>query len=156
MRTLLASPSFTVVAALTLAVGIGANTVIFSVIDGVLLRPLPYKDPDRLVMLWTDDPKRDIHEEGTSYPTFEDWKRQSNSFDDIAICSRRNPVTLTNNGEPERIQGERVSGNLFSLLGTYPALGRPFSEAEDQNRERVVVLSHRLWAQRFGSSPTAV
>jgi predicted permease len=156
MRMLLKSPSFTVVAALTLAVGIGANTAVFSLVDGVLLRPLPYKDSDRLVMLWTDDPRRDIHEEATSYPTFEDWKRQSNSFEDMAICSRGNPVTLTNSSEPERIQAELVSANLFSLLGTAPALGRTFSSAEEQRRERVVVLSHRLWAHRFGSSPSVV
>src|SRR5262245_447157 len=156
MRMLVKSPSFTVVAALTLAVGIGANTAMFSVVDGVLLRPLPYKHSDRLVMLWTDDPRRDIHEEATSYPTFEDWKRDSNAFEDMAICSRRNPVTLTNGSEPERIQAELVSANLFSLLGTAPALGRTFSSAEEQRRERVVVLSHRLWAYRFGSSPNVV
>ncbi len=156
IRMLLKSPGFTAVAILTLAFGIGANTAIFSVLDAVLLRPLPYRNPDRLVMLWTADPRRNIHEEGTSYPTFEDWRKQSQAFEDMAICSRGNPVTLTNGSEPERIHAELVSANLFSLLGTAPVLGRTFSSADEQRRERVVVLSHRLWAHRFGSSPDAV
>jgi hypothetical protein len=140
-RTLRRSPSFTATAIMTLALGIAANTAMFSVVNAVILRPLPYQDPDRLAMLWTNDPKRDIREEGTSYPTFLDWRSQSRAFADMAICSRGNPVTLTGGNEPERVMGEAVSANLFPLLGVTPILGRTFSDDEEQQRERVVVLT---------------
>ena len=155
-RTLRRSPSFTAIAILTLALGIGANTAMFSVVNAVILRPLPYQDPDRLAMLWTNDPKRDIREEGTSYPTFLDWRRQSRAFADMAICSRGNPVTLTGGNEPERVMGEAVSANLFPLLGVTPILGRTFSDGEEQQRERVVVVSYALWQRRFGASRDAI
>jgi putative ABC transport system permease protein len=155
-RTLRRSPSFTAIAILTLALGIGANTAMFSVVNAVILRPLPYQDPDRLSMLWTTDPKRDIREEGTSYPTFLDWRSQSRAFADMAICSRGNPVTLTGGNEPERVMGEAVSANLFPLLGVTPIHGRTFSDREEQQRERVVVLSYALWQRRFGASRDAI
>jgi hypothetical protein len=106
-RMLRRSPSFTAIAIVTLALGIGANTAMFSVVNAVILQPLPYQDPDRLAMLWTNDPKRDIREEGTSYPTFLDWRSQSCTFADMAICSRGNPVTLTGGNDPERIMARR-------------------------------------------------
>jgi predicted permease len=155
-RLLRRSPSFAAVAILTLALGVGANTAMFSVVNTVLLRPLPYHDPDRLAMLWTADPKRDIHEEGTSYPTFLNWRSQTRTFADMAICSRGNPVILTGANDPERVMGEAVSANLFPLLGVTPALGRIFSPDEEQQRERVVVLSHGLWQRRFGASRDAI
>jgi putative ABC transport system permease protein len=155
-RTLAKNPGFTAVAVLTLALGIGANSAMFSVVNAVILRPLPYHDPDRLAMLWTSDPQRDIREEGTSFPTFQDWRAQSRAFADLAICSRGNPVTLTGGSDPERIMGEAVSANLFPLLGVAPILGRPFSDEEEARRERLVVLSHALWQQRFGASPAAI
>ena len=155
-RMLRGSPSFTAIAILTLALGIGANTAMFSVVNAVLLRPLPYQDADRLAMLWTDDPKRDIREEGTSYPTFLDWRGESRTFADMAICSRGNPVTLTGGDDPERVMGEAVSANLFPLLGVTPILGRSFSHDEEQRRERVVVVSHGLWQRRFGASRDAI
>jgi hypothetical protein len=104
-RVLRSSPSFTSIAILTLTLGIGANTAMFSVVNAVLLRPLPYDDPDRLAMLWTDDPKRDIREEGTSYPTYLDWRSQSRTFADMAICSRGNPVTLNRRGRSGTCHG---------------------------------------------------
>src|SRR5215469_1505533 len=110
-RMLLKKPGFTVVAVITLALGIGANTATFSVVNAVLLRPLPYDQPDRLAMLWTENPKQAIHEEGTSYPTFLDWRAQSQSFAEMGICSRGNPVVLTGSDEPERVMGEYVSAN---------------------------------------------
>jgi putative ABC transport system permease protein len=155
-RMLRRSPSFTAIAIVTLALGIGANTAMFSVVNAVILRPLPYQDPDRLAMLWTNDPKRDIREEGTSYPTFLDWRSQSRAFADMAICSRGNPVTLTGGNEPERVMGEAVSANLFPLLGVTPILGRTFSDDEEQQREHVVVLSYGLWQRRFGASREAI
>jgi len=151
-RMLLKQPGFTLIAVLTLALGIGANTAIFSVVNAVLLRPLPYAEPDRLAMLWTENPKQGIHEEGTSYPTFLDWRTQSQAFAEMAICGRGNPVVLTGTGEPERVMGEYVSANLFPLLGVKPALGRTFTPDDEQRRERVVVLSDGLWQRRFGGS----
>ena len=156
LRMLRKNPGFTLIAVLTLSLGIGANTAIFSVVNAVLLKPLPYAEPDRLAMLWTDDPKRAIHEEGTSYPTFLDWRTQSQSFTEMAICSRGNPVILTGKEEPERVMAEYVSANLFSLLGVKPVLGRTFTPADEHQRERVAVLSYGLWQRRFGGSPDII
>jgi predicted permease len=155
-RSFARNKAFTLAAVGTLALGIGANTAMFSVVNAVILRPLPYQDPDRLAMLWTDDPKRDIREEGTSFLTFLEWRLQSRSFADMAICSRGNPVTLTGGDDPERVMGEAVSANLFPLLGVTPILGRTFSDDEEQRRERVVVVSYGLWQRRFGASRDAL
>jgi putative ABC transport system permease protein len=156
VRMLFKNPGFTFVAVLTLALGIGANTAIFSLVKAVLLRPLPYHDPDRLAMLWTDDPKRNIHEEGTSYPNFQDWRSQNQLFTDMAICSRGIPAFLTGGDEPERVMRDYVSANIFPLLGVTPALGRTISPDDEQRGARVVVLSHGLWQRRFGGSPDAI
>jgi predicted permease len=152
VRSLMNRPAFSAVVILTLALGVGANTAIFSVVNGVLLRPLPFAQPDRLAMLWTDDPKHGLHEEGTAYLTFQDWKSQSRTFEDLAICTRGNPVVLTGAQEPERINTEAVSANLFSLLGRQPMLGRTFSADDLEHRERVAVLSYKLWQRRFGDT----
>src|SRR5574341_410050 len=154
-RMLLKKPSFSLIAVLTLALGIGANTAMFSVVNAVMLRPLPFHEADRLAILWTDDPKRGLHEQVTSYTTFTDWRGQSQSFADMAIFSG-NPLTLTGGEEPERVKGEFVSANLFPLLGVQPALGRTFSQEDEQRGERVVVLSHGLWQRRFSGSPEAI
>src|SRR5262245_12668543 len=127
-RQLSKNNGFTAVAVMTLAMGIGAKTAIFSVVNAILLRPLPYNDPGRLAMLWTNNPKRDIHEEGTSFLNFEDWKNENHVFEDLAICTRGNPVTLTGFDEPERVEAEAVSANFFPLLGSRPLLGRTFSD----------------------------
>ncbi len=155
VRTLSQKPGFTVVAVLTLALGVGANTAIFSVVNSVLLRPLPYAEPARLAMLWTDDPKHGLHEEGTSYLTFADWKSQSRVFADLAV-STSDPVTLTGADAPERIETEAVAANLFPLLGIQPLLGRVFSPDDEARGERVVVLSYALWQRRFGASPDVI
>ncbi|HEY6403781.1 MAG TPA: ABC transporter permease, partial [Blastocatellia bacterium] len=155
-RMLVKNPGFTLVAIITLALGIGANTAIFSLVKAVLLGPLPYHDPGRLAMLWTDDPKNGIHEEGTSYLNFLDWHSQSRLFSDMAICSRGNPVVLTGGDESERVAGDLVSANLFPLLGIAPMLGRTFTPEDVANRARVVVLSYGLWQRRFGASPGAI
>jgi putative ABC transport system permease protein len=156
IRMLRRDAGFTTVAVITLALGIGANTAIFSVVNAILLRPLPYSDPEHLAMLWTNDPKRDIHEEGTSYLNFEDWKNQNQVFEDLAICTRGNPVTLTSFDEPERIEAEAVSANLFSVLGSRPILGRTFSLDDMERRQYVVVLSYNLWQRRFGGAQDLV
>src|SRR2546425_7243657 len=120
-------------------IGIGANTAIFSVVKALLLNPLPFKDPSRVVLLWTEDSRRGIHEEGTGYLTVQDWKQRSRSFEDIALCSRGSPVFLTTADPPEYVASEVVSWNLFPLLGATPVLGRTFNAQEEANRRRVVV-----------------
>src|SRR2546422_6724181 len=150
IRTLLKSPGFTAVAVLTLALGIGANTAIFSVINAVLLRTLPYRDPDHLAILWKTVPKKNIQEDWTSYPTFKDWKDHNNVFEDIALVFRPEAaqVVLTGNDRPERIQGAKVSANFFSVMGVSPVLGRSFSPEEGERGDQVVVLSYGFWQRR--------
>ena len=155
-RRLRRAVDFTAPALLTLAVGIGATTSMFSVVNGVLIRPLPYHDPERLVMLWTDDVSHNIHEEGVWYVNFEDWRTRGRSFEDMAICSRQIFATITDGPEPEEVQPAVVSANLFSVLGVRPLLGRTFSPQEVEDGERVVILSHGFWQRRFGGSPNAL
>jgi predicted permease len=148
-RTLRGNPGFTAVAAATLALGIGANSAIFSVVEAVLLRPLPYKDPGRLILL--ADP--------TTYTDFQAWKSQAGSFEDMAVYYRnigRARVTLTGSGEPEAVQGGFVSANFFPLMGVSPLIGRWLTSDEETRHERVVILSHGLWSRRFGASPAAI
>jgi len=158
IRSLRRSPGFTIVALLTLALGIGATTAIFSVVDAVLLRPLPYKDSDRLAILWKSVPKKDIQTDWTSYPTLKDWRDQNSVFEDIALVFRPEAarVTVTSAVQPERIQAAKVSSNLFPLLGVAPILGRVFSPQEGEQGDPVVVLSQAFWRVWFGASPDAI
>ena len=158
IRMLLKSPGFTLVAVLTLALGIGANTAIFSGVNAVLLRTLPYKDPDRLALLWKTVPKKNIQEDWTSYPAFKDWKDQNSAFEDMALVFRPEAarVVLTRNDRLERIQGAKVSANFFSVMGVSPILGRWFSHDEEERGDQVVVLSHGFWQRQFGTSVNAV
>ena len=155
LRMLFANRGFAGVVILTLALGIGANTAIFSVVNAVLLRPLPFRDPDRLAMLWTDDAKRSIHEGSTSFLTMTDWRSQSQIFADMAIFTS-NPLTLTGLNEPVRAKGEFVSANLFPLLGVEPVLGQTFSPEQEEQREQVVVLSYGLWQRRYGGASDVI
>jgi putative ABC transport system permease protein len=150
-RTLGKSPGFTVVAALTLALGIGANTAIFSVVDAVILRPLPYPEPSRLVELWGNVKRAKVERRGASYPDYSDWRDQSKSFDGMAAFDSGG-LTLTGADEPERITGEFVSQRYFTLLGMRAALGRTFRPEEDlvPQRDAVIILSDALWKRRFG------
>lgn len=155
-RKLRKNPGFTVVAVLTLALGIGANTAIFSAVNSVLLRPLPYQNPDELVMVWETAPKLGFPRNNVAPANFIDWRDQNRVFAQIAAYGG-NSVSLTGRGEPERIEGMRVSAGLFPLLGVTPLLGRVFTEEEDRPGARnVVVLSHGLWQRRFGGDPGAV
>jgi putative ABC transport system permease protein len=156
LRMLRRSPGFTFVAALTLALGIGANTAIFSVIEAVLLRPLPYQNSERLCVLWKSVPARSIEWDWTSYPTIRDWREQSKSFEDMAVILRPegSEITLQSDAGPEKIQGSKVSGNFFEMLGVKPLLGRTFSDDEAQRGDDVVVLSHSFWQRRFGGDGT--
>jgi predicted permease len=155
-RMLLKKPGFTLIATLTLALGIGVNTAIFSVVNAVLLRPLPYAEPDRLASIWMIDPDRGIHDEGTSYLNFVDWKNQNQVFSDISISTKDKPAALTGTDAPERVETEFVAANLFSLLGAKPIIGRTFSADDVERRERVVVLSYQLWQTRFGATPDVI
>jgi putative ABC transport system permease protein len=151
VRMLAKRPGFTVVAVLALALGIGANTAIFSVVNAVLLRPLEYFEPDRLLMVWENHTAREGPEtEWTSPPTFADWRDQNNVFDGMAALQGWGP-TVTGGAEPERLTGAAVSHDMFQVLGVEPALGRSFRIEEDRaGGERVVILGHGLWKRRFG------
>ncbi|HEY7544933.1 MAG TPA: ABC transporter permease [Blastocatellia bacterium] len=147
--------AFTVVAIFTLALGSGASTAIFSVVNSVLLRPLPYDHPERLVMIWEKNP-RGIVEGNVSPPNFYDWKAQSQIFEQMAALSDKGFNLVTAN-EPERVEGQETTDNLFDLLGAKPLLGRTFLPGEDRpGNNRVVLLSYELWQRRFGSDPAAV
>jgi len=152
VRTLRANPAFTIVATLTLALGIGANTAIFSVASGVLMRPLPYRAADELSMIWMDNARIQLREDWHSYPGFDEYRRLSSTFADMAIFNGRS-TTLTDGsgGDPERVIGAHGSANLFTLLGVPPARGRGFAWEEDRpGANNVVVISHALWQRRFG------
>ena len=150
-RLLLKTPSVTVAAVLALALGIGANTAIFSVVNTVLLRPLPFPDAGRLVTMRIDNLRYNVRNAMACYPDIADWRQQSRSFDSMAAFSPRS-VNLTTRGEPERVSLWKVNAGLFPMLGVKMALGRGFLPAEDQpGAGRVVLLSHSLWQRRFGS-----
>ncbi len=150
LRTLAKNPGFTTVAVLTLALGIGANTAIFSVVNGVLLSPLPYSQPDRLVALYSSD--ANFSRKSISYPNFLDWVRDNRSFSDLAAY-REDDFTLTGTGEPERVPVEMISASFFPLLGVKPVIGRPFTPEEDQvGAGPVVLISEGFWNRKFGAS----
>jgi predicted permease len=154
-RSLRRNAFFASVAVLTLALGIGASAAMFSVIDAILLRPLPYADADRLVLIWTADPVRNIHEGATSYLTLSDWRKENKRFTDLAFWRER-AGNITNGGEPERVVGALTTANLFQLLGISAEVGRTFTVDEERERAAVVVLSHRLWQRRFGGASRAI
>jgi putative ABC transport system permease protein len=150
------NPGFTIVAIIALALGIGANTAIFSVVNTVLLRPLPYKDPERLVMVWEDATKHGYPRDTPAAANFVDWRDQNQSFEGMAAIADT-CFNLTGSGDPERLEGRRVSANMFPLLGVEPHIGRVFTAAEDQpGAQRVALLSYALWQRRFGGDPGIV
>ncbi len=157
LRTLRKMPGFTIVALLVLALGIGANTAIFSVVNSVVLRPLPYPNSDRLAVIWETDLKDGIKREGPSGPNFLDWKEQSQSFEEMALLEV-GTGTLTGDGEPEQVTGMRVTTNFLSLLGAHTVLGRSFNAAEGEGQARypVAVLNNGFWKRRFGSDPNVI
>src|SRR5438132_1536194 len=156
IRSLLQQPVFTAIAVVTLTLGIGANTAIFSVVNTLLLRPLPFTDPHRLVQVWEANFKRGQNTKEVSYPNFADWRDQNQVFEQMAAYSDKT-FNLTGLGEPERIQGEIVSRSLFPLLGIKPVLGRGLLPEEDHpNKVFSVVMSERLWRRRFNSDPQII
>ena len=153
-RLLAKKPGFTVVAAVALALGIGANTAIFSVVNAVLLTPLPYKDADNLVVVWEKGPKND--QNVVNPANFMDWNEQNSVFTEMAASLDQNAVMI-GDGEPEEIPSQVATTNLFSLLGIDAILGRTFSPDDGKpNQTRVVVLSYGLWQRRFGGDPTII
>ena len=154
LRMLRKSPGFAIVAVLTLALGIGANTAMYSFVDGILLRPLPYPDPDRILRVLEKPPGGGFN--GISTLNFLDWQKENTVFDFMA-AQTNNPVTLTGRGEPARLRGGRVSAHYFDIFGIKAALGRTFVAGEDQaGKEHVAVLAHPLWVTQFGADPGIV
>jgi predicted permease len=154
LRALRKSPAFASVAVFALALGIGANIAIFSVVNAVVLQPLPYRDPGRLTLLWGNVRRVNVERRGASYPDFVDWRKQSKSFVDLAGYSDVS-FTLTGADEPERMNGEFVSASYFPILGVSAIAGRTFLPSEDEvpMRDPVVVLSEGLWKRRYGGDP---
>ena len=152
-RTLARSPGFTVVALLTLTLGIGTNTAIFSVVNAVLFRSLPFRDAGRLVMVWEDYTRLGFPQNTPAPGNYGDWKADKNIFEDAAALAWRT-YNLSGDGAPEKLDGAGVANNLFRVLGVEPALGRAFTEAEDHpGMDREVLISHGLWTRRFGADP---
>jgi len=153
-RGLIKAPGFAAVAILTLALGIGANTAIFSVVNGVLLNPLPYPHPEQIVSIFTEMPN--FKNGSISYPNFEDWRRMNRTFSSIAAY-RSQGFDLTGHGEPERLHGEMISAGFFEILGVNPILGRTFSAAEDQiGANPTVMITEGLWKRKYGSNPNII
>src|SRR5256885_5121762 len=151
LRMLARNPGFTVIAVLALALGIGANSEIFSVVNTVLLRPLPYKNPERLMMVWEENSKQGFPRDTPSPANFIDWRDQNHVFESMAAIVEAS-FNLTGAGDPERVDGRGVSAGLFSLLGVEPQFGRAFRPEEDRpGGNQVVIISHGLWQRRFGA-----
>ena len=153
-RMLLKNPGMTTIAIITLALAIGANTAIFSVVNAVLLRPLPYTNPDRLVALWANVPERGRWR--TTPANFFDWKKQQTVFEGMAAFGQ-GTMTLTGEGEPEQLLGSRVSSGYFSVVGVEPRLGRSFANEEyEPGKGQVVILGHAFWQRRYGGDPNVI
>ena len=150
VRGLVKRPGFTAIALITLALGIGANTAIFSVVNAVLLRPLQFKDPEQLVVVWEDATFAGFPRNTPAPANYIDWKNQSQSFADMAATAETS-FNLTGDGEPERVSAHAVTANFFPLFGVQPLIGRSFLPEEDQpGANKVVVISHSLWQSRYG------
>ncbi|HXQ79727.1 MAG TPA: ABC transporter permease, partial [Opitutaceae bacterium] len=154
IRALWKSPGFAIVALLTIAIGIGANAAIFSYVDGVLLRPIPYPNVDRMVRVLEKPPGGGRN--GISTLNFLDWQKQNTVFEYLA-AQLWGQVTLTGIETPARIVSERVSSHFFEVFGTLPVLGRTFAEGEDRpGRDHVVVMSHAFWVSQFAKDPAII
>jgi len=154
LRMLRQSPGFAAVAVLTL--GIGANTAIFSIVDAVLLRPLPFKNPSRLVMLWEGIPEIGFAKIGASAPDLMLYKREQKSCDSVGAFQNEELAISGGTGGPERITAARVSFSIFPMLGVPPLIGRTYTRGEDESRANVAVLSYGLWQRRYAADPNIV
>src|SRR5829696_4451283 len=156
LRMLIRTPAFSAIAVMTFAVGIGVNTAVFSVVDAVLLRPLPYPDADRITMVWLDNTREGIKEDITSYPNYRDWRDQNSSYQHLAAYSP-SAFALTGVGDPERLIGAAVTANFFDVMGFTPIAGRLFTEANEvEGQDGVIVISYGLWQRRFGGARDAI
>ncbi|HEY6212529.1 MAG TPA: ABC transporter permease, partial [Vicinamibacterales bacterium] len=155
LRLFRKSPLFTLVAAGTLALGIGANTAIFSIVDAVVIRALPYADPDRVVVIWEDNTRAGFAHNTPAPANFNDWRRLNRTFVDMA-ATRGASGSLTGDGAPEQILGRGATPNFFSVLGVRPVLGRTFDETEDRDGAQVLVISYSLWQRRYGGDSRIV
>ena len=156
VRMLIKKPGFTAVVVAALALGIGANTAIFSIVNSILLRPLPYRDPDRLAMIWMDNKRMNVDQDIHSYANYADYRDQNQVFESMAAYYGIS-LNLVGVGEPERIIGSATSASLFEVLGVDPQKGRVFTSDEEQiGQDRVAVLSHGLWQRRFGGEPNII
>ncbi len=157
LRQLRKSPVFSLTATLTLALGIGANTAVFSIVHAVLLRPLPFKDSGKLVVVWEQNPHRGWYHNIVSAANFKDWRRENHVFADMALVDPFLTFNLTGHGEPVEVAAEQVTPNLFSVLGVQPLYGRTFLPEEGRpGSARVVILGHALWQRRYGGDRSIV
>src|SRR5262245_45131875 len=155
VRLLRKSPGFTALALAALALGMGASTAIFSVVDTVLLKPLPFRDPERLLAVWEKDPALNRDRNFVAPVNLLEWRRQSRTIEGFAGIYDQRVSVGGGSGEPEEVKGERVTANLFPLLGVQPILGRAFREEEDlPGRATVALIGHNLWRRRFGGNPS--
>jgi len=155
LRMLAKNPAFTTIAVLALALGIGANSAIFSVVNAILLRPLPYKNPDQLVMIWEEATHLGFPKDTPPPANFLDWRKQATVFTGMSALVGQT-YNLTGAGEPERLDGRRVSANIFDVLGVRPIIGRTFVAEEDKPGTKVVLLNESLWKRRFGGDPSVI
>ncbi|MEK6281445.1 MAG: ABC transporter permease [Acidobacteriota bacterium] len=151
LRGLLRQPGFTLIAVLSLALGIGANTAMFTLVNAVLLKPLEYSEADRLVVIWEANPSMDVRSDDVAVANFVDWKAQNQVFEDMAALSFRS-FNITGDGEPEKVQAYGATANYFPLLGATPVLGRNFLAEEDKpGAAKVTIISYGLWQRRYGA-----
>src|SRR6516164_1388833 len=155
LRLLRQSPGFTFVTICALALGIGANTAIFSTLSAVILRPLPYDDPDRVVMVFEDATSIGFAHNTPAPANFFDWRDQNHSFVDMA-ATRGRTRAVTGDGAAEQLAGFATTSNFFSILGVHPIIGRTFTEAEDRDDAHVAVISYRLWQRRYAGAPEII
>src|SRR5687767_12453370 len=155
-RALWKSPTTTLGAMLALALGIGATTTMFGLLNAVALRPLPYPESHRLVELWGNVERQVVERRGTSIPDYLDWRAKSRSFDFMSAWSQVGFIRY-GSGQPERLSGEGVAGDYFSVLGVEPLVGRTLTAADDEgNAQLVAVIGERLWERAFGRSPEVI
>ena len=156
-RMLLKKPGFTSIAIVLLALGIGANTAIFSVVKSVLLNPLPYQNPEQLVMLWENDTQEGNDRNNVAPANFADWKQQNETCTELAFYGQPGGINVTGAGDPERILGAGVAGNIFTLLGVAPLVGRNFTPVTGKDDPAPeVIISFGLWQRRFGGDAAVV
>jgi putative ABC transport system permease protein len=156
LRAFIRSPGFTLMAVAALAIGIGANTAIFSVINTLLLQPLPFHDPDRLAMVWERNIPRDRKTNVVAPANFIHWREMNRTFEDLAAVSMTYNTTLTGGGEPEELATQSVSAEVFPIMGVKPVIGRTFSPDENRPNVRVALISDRLWRRRFSADPAVL